>query len=65
MFAFCAKGSLIVKLPQSRVAALIEEGKGQPCVMGRRTMREWVIIGPEWESEWLPITIESKRFVSA
>lgn len=63
MFAFCAKGRLIVKLPQSKVAALIEEEVGQPCVMGRRTMREWVTIGPERESEWLSITMASKSFV--
>lgn len=63
MFAFCSKGRLIVKLPQSRVAALIDEKQGQPCVMGRRTMREWAVIGPEWQSEWLSIAIDSKNFV--
>jgi hypothetical protein len=65
MFAFSSKGRLIVKLPQSKVAALIAEGQGEPCVMGRgRTMREWVVVGPERQSEWLPLTLESKRFVS-
>ena len=63
MFAFCSKGNLIVKVPQSRVASLIAEGRGQPCEMGRRTMREWVIVGPDRQSDWLPIAIESKDFV--
>ena len=63
MFAFCSKGNLIVKLAQSRVASLVAEGQGRPCEMGRRTMREWVVIGPEWQSEWLSIAIESKNFV--
>jgi len=63
MFAFCFKGNLIVKLAQSRVAALVAEGQGQPCRMGRRTMREWVVIGPEWHSEWLSLASESKHFV--
>ncbi len=65
MFAFSSKGRLIVKLPQRKVAALIADGRGQPCVMGRgRTMREWVVIGPEWQSEWLSIVMESRDFVS-
>lgn len=63
MFAFSSKGRLIVKLPQSKVAALIAEGRGQPCVMGRRTMREWVVIGPEHQVEWLSIAMESRNFV--
>jgi hypothetical protein len=47
MFAFSSKERLIVKLAQWKVAALIADGWGQPCVMGRgRTMREWVVIGP-------------------
>jgi hypothetical protein len=64
MFAFSSKGRLIVKLPQSKVSTLIAEGRGQPCVMGRgRTMREWVVIGPEWQSEWLSIVMDSRNFV--
>jgi len=42
----------------------LAEGKGQPCVMGRRTMREWVVIGPEWQPDWLSIAKESRNFVS-
>lgn len=65
MFAFSSKGRLIVKLPQSKVAELIAEGRGEPCVMGRaRTMREWVVIGPEWQSDWLSIAMDSRNFVS-
>lgn len=64
MFVFSSKGRLIVKLPQWRVAALIADGRGQPCEMGRRTMREWVVIGPEWQSEWLSIARESRNFVA-
>jgi hypothetical protein len=63
MFAFSSKGRLIVKLPQLEVAAFIADGRGQHCVMGRRTMREWVVVGPEWESEWLSIAMKSKNFV--
>jgi hypothetical protein len=64
MFAFSSKERLIVKLPQWKVAALIADGWGEPCVMGRgRTMREWVVIGAERQSEWLSIAKESKSFV--
>lgn len=63
MFAFCSKERLILKLPQSRVAALIAEGLAEPCVMGNRKMREWVVVGLERESEWLNLAVESKNFV--
>ncbi|UUZ80171.1 hypothetical protein LJK88_35205 [Paenibacillus sp. P26] len=66
MFAFCSKERLIVKLPQRRVAELIADGRGQPCVMGRgRTMREWVVIGQEQRPEWLSIAMESKQFIGS
>jgi hypothetical protein len=65
MFAFCSKGKLIVKMPQQKVAALIADGRGQPCVIGRRTMREWVVVGQECQSEWLSIAMESRDFVIA
>jgi hypothetical protein len=65
MFAFHAKGRLIVKLPKPSVDALISAGKGEPCVMGRgRAMKEWVVIGSTLQSEWLSFASESKSFVS-
>lgn len=64
MFAFCSMGRLIVKLPREKVSAWVTDGRGQPCVMGQRTMREWMTIGPERQGEWLAVAMESKRYVS-
>ena len=65
MFAFSTRGRLIVKLPRERVAALIADGVGRPCTMGNRTMREWVVIGPERHAEWPSLAAESKNFVKS
>ncbi|WP_199617519.1 hypothetical protein [Paenibacillus alkalitolerans] len=65
MFAFHHKGRLIVKLPKPQVDALISTGKCETCVMGRgRAMKEWVVIGASFQSEWLSLASESKSFVS-
>lgn len=46
VFAFPSKntGSLILKLPAHDIAALVETGTARPLVMGKRTMREWVVV---------------------
>src|ERR1700733_5933089 len=46
VFAFPSKNSngLILKLPAHDIAALVETGTARPLVMGKRTMREWVIV---------------------
>jgi hypothetical protein len=46
VFAFASKNSsgLILKLPAHDIAALVETGTARPLVMGKRTMREWVVV---------------------
>ena len=46
VFAFASKNShgLILKLPAQDIAALVETGTARSLVMGKRTMREWVIV---------------------
>ena len=36
--------NVILKIPAHDIAALVETGTAQPLVMGKRTMREWVIV---------------------
>jgi predicted DNA-binding protein (MmcQ/YjbR family) len=46
VFAFPSKNNngLILKLPAHDIAALVETGTARPLVMGKRTMREWVVV---------------------
>jgi len=45
VFAFPSKnnGGLVIKLPEAHVQALLETGNVRQLVMGKRTMREWVV----------------------
>ena len=43
--------TLIVKLPRDRAAALIAAGTAEPVTMGKRTMREWVAIPADTDSD--------------
>ena len=58
------KGSgLVVKLPASRVAELIEGGIGRPFAPAGRVFREWVSV-PELDVDlWLALLDEGVAFV--
>lgn len=60
--AMLVGGRLVVKLPAARCQELIASG-AEPLSMGRRTMREWVTLGPERAPEWLPLAREALAFV--
>ncbi len=62
--AMLVGGRLVVKLPAERCQELIAGG-AEPLSMGRRTMREWISLGSERESEWLPLAREALAFVRA
>ena len=45
IFAMLVQGSLVLKLPASRVTALVGSGAGEPFATGAgRTMREWAVV---------------------
>ena len=47
------KGSgLVVKLPGTRVAALIDQGKGQPFAPAGRTFKEWLSVPEPDRRRW-------------
>ena len=58
------KGSgMVVKLPKTRVAALIEEGIGRPFAPAGRIFKEWVSV-PELDREvWRGLMDEGVAFV--
>ncbi len=56
---------LVVKLPKSRVDALVASGDGErfdPHHDGR-FMREWLVLAPESGVTWLPLASEAAAFV--
>jgi TfoX/Sxy family transcriptional regulator of competence genes len=68
IFAMLARDRLVVKLPRSRVDALIASGEGDvfdPRKNGQ-IMKEWVMIAPTCQQEeWLALAREAMQFVGA
>jgi TfoX/Sxy family transcriptional regulator of competence genes len=67
IFAMLNHGRLVVKVPRARVDALIASGDGErfdPRHDGR-LMKEWVVIDPASQEEWLSLAQEALRFVAS
>ncbi|HEY2027236.1 MAG TPA: hypothetical protein VGG78_09510 [Gemmatimonadaceae bacterium] len=65
IFAMPAQGTLVVKLPAARVAALVAQGRGQRFDPGHgRLMKEWIVLDGG-EDEWLELAREAFAFVGA
>lgn len=56
-------GNVVVKLPQARVAELIDQGVGRPFAPAGKTFREWVELPEVDESTWESLLAESIAFV--
>ncbi|WP_049793712.1 MmcQ/YjbR family DNA-binding protein [Hoyosella subflava] len=71
VFAFLgSNGELIVKLPRTRAAELVDEGTAEAVVMGKRTMRKWILLPARGDSAskltlWRDLAYEAYRFVGA
>lgn len=64
IFAMLVRGELVVKLPRTRVAALIESGHGAPFDTGAsRIMREWITLPADGAADWRALTAEALGFV--
>ncbi len=58
------KGSgLVVKLPKARVAALIDEGVGQPFGPAGRVFKEWLSVPKPDRRRWRKLLSEGIEFV--
>ena len=58
------KGSgLVVKLPRSRVEALVEEGVGRPFAPAGKVFREWVSVPAPDRELWSRLLREGIAFV--
>ena len=66
IFAMLASGDrLVVKLPRSRVDALVDAGEGErydPRHDGR-LMKEWLVVGSHDGARWLALAKEALQFV--
>lgn len=64
IFAMLVRGSLVVKLPRTRVDALVESGEGQRFDAGKgKPMREWFVLSPTSKKQWLRLAGEALDFV--
>lgn len=66
VFAMLSGDRLTLKLPASRVEALLASGDGERFDPRRdgRQMREWVSIAPGYSGDWLPLAQEALAFVA-
>ncbi len=67
IFAMLAGGKLVVKLPRQRVDTLAASGNGtrfDPRGDGRQ-MREWLVVEPTSDVEWLTLAREAMEFVAS
>ena len=65
IFAFPKNGELILKLPSSRVAELIESGAGRPWGQGAKVMEEWVAVSGAASEVWAPLVVEARTLVGS
>ena len=58
-------GDLVIKLPKSRVAELIDDGVGLPFAPAKKVFSEWVQVPGRDEALWTQLLAEGIEFVSA
>ncbi len=64
IFAMETRGDLVVKLPEARVDALVEQGTATRFEPGTgRVMREWAAVPPVHAGEWDGLADEAFTFV--
>ncbi len=64
IFAMLAGGRLVVKLPRTRVDALVATGEGVRFDANKGTpMKEWFSLDPASALPWLPLAREALEFV--
>jgi hypothetical protein len=63
IFAMLVRGRLVLKLPASRVDALVAGGEGVRFDANKGTpMKEWLSLDPESRLAWLPLAREALGF---
>jgi len=64
IFAMLVRGRLVVKLPRRRVDAIVTGGGGERFDPRRdgRLMREWLVLAPASQLDWLALAREALAF---
>jgi hypothetical protein len=52
IFAFIQGDGVVIKLPKATIQALAETRQATPLVMGKRVMKEWVVIKHDHPEEY-------------
>ena len=67
IFAMLTQGRLVVKLPKSRVDALVASGDGERFDPRRdgRLMKEWLTLDSTSREDWLALAQEAMDFVGS
>ena len=61
-----SKGGFVVKLPKDRVDALVAASAGKRFEPARgRVMKEWLVVAPASDTDWLSVAREALKFVAA
>jgi hypothetical protein len=63
IFAMLPHGELVVKLPPARCTEMVEAGEGRLFVVGKRTMREWLVVDGVDERAWTALSTEALAYV--
>jgi hypothetical protein len=63
IFAMLPHGELVVKLPVDRCAGIVAEGGGRLFVVGKRTMREWLVVEAIDPEAWAELAVEALAYV--
>ncbi len=58
-------GSLAMKLPEARIAPLLEDGEARRLCMGSRAMREWLVVPESGSAATLKLLREAKAYVAS
>jgi hypothetical protein len=63
IFVMFVRGQLVVKLPEERVAELVEQGRGAHFDANKGTpMREWFALDPGDSAPWEELAAEALTF---
>ncbi|MGH9196820.1 MAG: hypothetical protein ACRD1T_13885, partial [Acidimicrobiia bacterium] len=63
--AMLYKGTLVVKLPAARAAQLTSTRGGEYFQLGKKVMREWVVVHAPPGTSWKKFAAEAKEFVGS